>query len=69
MQGCEIIFLSPIFFTFKHGLNKILGISRFNLISLKWNLKLIALGGVNSSNYKKIMMTKATGAGVKSFIN
>ena len=69
MQGCEIIFLSPIFFTFKHGTNKILGIPRFNLICLKWNLKLIALGGINSSNYKKIMMTKATGTGVKSFIN
>ena len=69
LQGCEIIFLSPIFFTFKYSTNKILGISRFNLISLKWNLKLIALGGINSSNYKKIMMTKAKGVGVKSLIN
>ena len=69
MQGCEIIFLSPIFFTFKHGTNKILGIPRFNLISLKWNLKLIALGGINLSNYKKIMMTMAVGFGVKTLIN
>jgi len=69
MQGCEIIFLSPIFFTFKYSANKILGISRFNLISLKWNLKLIALGGINLSNYKKIMMTKAVGVGVKTLIN
>lgn len=69
LQGCEIIFLSPIFFTFKYSANKILGISRFNLISLKWNLKLIALGGINSSNCKKIMMTKAIGLGVKTLIN
>jgi thiamine-phosphate pyrophosphorylase len=69
MQGCEIIFLSPIFFTLKYSANKILGISRFNLISLKWSMKLIALGGINSSNYKKIMMTKAMGVGVKSLIN
>ena len=68
LQGCEIIFFSPIFFTLKYSINKILGISRFNLISLKWNLKLIPLGGVNSSNYKKIMMTKAIGVGVKSLI-
>ncbi len=67
-QGCEIIFLSPIFFTKKHGRNKIFGISRFNLISLKWNLRIIALGGINLSNYKKITMTKSIGIGVKSII-
>jgi thiamine monophosphate synthase len=69
MQGCKIIFFSPIFFTSKYSTNKTLGITRFNLISLKWNLKLIALGGINLSNYKKIMMTKAVGFGVKTLIN
>jgi thiamine-phosphate pyrophosphorylase len=69
IQGCDVIFLSPIFFTFKYSANKALGISRFNLISLKWNLKLIALGGINLLNYKKIMMTKAVGVGVKTLIN
>lgn len=69
IQGCDVIFLSPIFFTFKYSANKTLGISRFNLISLKWNLKLIALGGINLLNYKKIMMTKAVGVGVKTLIN
>ena len=36
-QGCGTIFLSPIFFTKKYSTNRILGVSKFNLISLKWN--------------------------------
>ena len=67
-QGCGTIFLSPIFFTKKYGTNRIFGISKFNLISLKWNSRLVALGGINFSNYKKIKMTKSVGIGVKTFV-
>ena len=68
-QGCELIFLSPIFFTKKYSKNKTLGIPKFNLISLNWNVKLVALGGINFFNYKKFMMTKSSGIGIKSLIN
>jgi thiamine monophosphate synthase len=67
-QGCGTIFLSPIFFTKKYGTNKIFGVSKFNLISLKWNSNLVALGGINLSNYKKIKMTKSVGIGIKTLI-
>ena len=67
-QGCGTIFLSPIFFTKKYSTNRILGVSKFNLISLKWNSSLVALGGINFSNYKKIKMTKSMGIGIKTSI-
>jgi hypothetical protein len=38
------------------------------LISLKWNSSLVALGGINFSNYKKIKMTKSMGIGIKTFV-
>ena len=67
-QGCGTIFLSPIFFTKKYSTNRILGVPKFNLISLKWNSSLVALGGINFSNYKKIKMTKSVGIGIKTFV-
>ena len=67
-QGCGTIFLSPIFYTKKYGKNKIFGVSKFNLISLKWNSNLVALGGINLSNFKKIKMTKSVGIGVKTLV-
>ena len=48
--------------------NKILEISKFNLMSLNWSSRLIALGGVKMSNFKKIKMTKSVAVGIKSFI-
>ena len=65
-QNCGFIFLSPLFFTRKYSKNKILNISKFNLMSLHWNLKIIALGGIKDSNYKKLKMTRAAGIGLKS---
>lgn len=68
-QNCYNIFLSPIFFNKKYSHNKILGISKFNLISKNWNCNLIALGGINYSNIQKILLTKSQGIGFKNFIN
>ena len=68
-QNCDFIFLSPLFFTKKYSENKILNISKFNLMSLHWNLKLIALGGIKDSNYKKIKMTRSVGIGLKSLVD
>jgi len=38
------------------------------LISLSWNSRLVALGGIGFSNYRKIKMTKSVGIGMKSFV-
>jgi len=68
MQNCSSIFLSPIFITNKYSKNKILEISKFNLMSLNWSSRLIALGGIKLSNFKKIKMTRSMAVGIKSAI-
>jgi thiamine-phosphate pyrophosphorylase len=68
-QFCSSIFLSPLFYNNKYSNYKILGISRFNLKSLYWKSSLIALGGINGTNVKKIILTRARGIGFKRFIS
>ena len=65
-QGCSSIFISPIFKTKKS--NYFLDIVRFNLIAKNTKKKIVALGGVNSSNYKKIKLTKSTALASISWI-
>jgi thiamine-phosphate pyrophosphorylase len=67
-QKCDYIFLSPIFKTKKYSNSKILGLIKFNLISLNWKKKLIALGGINENNIKKIFLTKSCGIGFVSWM-
>ena len=68
-QGCEKIFLSPIFYNKKYSVNKILNPIKFNLISLDWKVDLCALGGLAEENIGKIKMTKAQIIGIKSLVN
>ena len=65
-QGCKKIFISPIFKTNKYKNN--LGICKFNTICLNSNQEIIALGGVNSLNIKKLFMTKSVGFAAISWI-
>jgi len=58
-QNCEEIFLSPIFKTEKQ--KQYLDIIKFNLHTLATNKKIIALGGVNLNNLKRINLTKSEG--------
>ena len=58
-QNCETIMFSPIFKTSKYSENKILNITKFNLISKNWKIKVCALGGITNKNVKKINITKA----------
>jgi thiamine-phosphate pyrophosphorylase len=66
-QKCDYIFLSPIFFNKKYSANKILGMLKFNLISLNWKIKILALGGISEQNLKKIKFTRAVGMGAITF--
>ena len=50
-QGCNVIFIAPLFKTKKS--NYFLDISRFNLIAKNTKKEIVALGGINFSNYKK----------------
>ena len=58
-QGCEEIFISSIFQNQKS--KNFLGITKFNLLASKTKLKIIALGGINEKNYKKLKSTKSVG--------
>jgi thiamine-phosphate pyrophosphorylase len=68
-QLCETIMLSPIFYNYKYTLNKILGVIKFNLITLNWNSKICALGGINLKNLKNIKMTKSNSVAFISMMN
>ena len=61
-QGCNEIILSRIFETEKPGF---LNVVKFNSIANSFK-KIIALGGIRNTNYKKIKMTKCVGIAVKS---
>tara|TARA_B100001750_G_scaffold200751_1_gene175154 strand:- start:136 stop:672 length:537 start_codon:yes stop_codon:yes gene_type:complete len=64
-QGCKIIFISPLFRTYK---SKYLDVPRFNLIKLSFNKKFVALGGISKNNIKKIKMLNIYGiSGIKMF--
>ena len=68
-QNCKEIMLSPVFFNKKYSSNKILGIARFNLMSINWRLKLCALGGINLGNLRKLKMSKASSIAFISLMN
>ena len=67
-QNCTTIMLSPIFYNKKYSHNKILGISKFNLISLNWKTNICALGGITPENIKLINFTRCKAIGVKTLI-
>ena len=58
-QGCEEIFISPIFFNKKN--KSFLGVIKFNYLALTTNRKIVALGGINQSNIKRLLSTKSQG--------
>ena len=65
-QGCSEIFVSPIFKKQKYKYN--LGIKKFNLMTNYLDVKIIALGGINSSNYSRLKLTNCDGFAAISWI-
>ena len=58
-QGCNEIFLSPIFKVKKS--KNFLGIIKFNLMTLNHKVSFVALGGINENNYKMLKLLKSSG--------
>ena len=58
-QGCEAIFLSPVFKIEKS--KKYLGVCRFGLLTLKYKRKFIALGGIIKKNINILKMLNIYG--------
>ena len=65
-QGCKQIFIAPIFKTNKS--KYYLNTSKFNLLANISRNKVIALGGINSSNFSKLYLTKSEGFASISWI-
>ena len=65
-QGCEEIFIAPIFKTNKSVNN--LDIIKFNLLIKHTNKPIIALGGINKSNIKKLRMLNIVGLASISYL-
>ena len=59
-QSCETIMLSPLFYNKKYSQNKILNVCKFNLLSIGWDKKICALGGISLNNLKKLNMTRCS---------
>ena len=65
-QGCNIIFISPIFKVKKN--NYFLNTTKFNLLTLNKKTKFVALGGVNKKNLNKLNLLNIFGfAGISYF--
>ncbi len=65
-QGCEEIFISPIFKNIKN--KKYLDIIKFNNLNLITKKMTIALGGLSKNNIKKLSCTKVKGFASISWI-
>ena len=65
-QGCNIIFISPIFKIKKK--NYFLDVVKFNLLTLNKKSKFVALGGISEKNKKKLNLLNIYGfAGISYF--
>jgi thiamine-phosphate pyrophosphorylase len=65
-QGCNIIFVSPIFEVKKK--NYFLDVIKFNLLTLNKKIKFVALGGINEKNKNKLNLLTICGfAGISYF--
>jgi thiamine-phosphate pyrophosphorylase len=65
-QGCDVIFLSPIFKVKKK--NYFLDIIKFNFLTLNKKTKFIALGGINKKNKNRLNLLNINGfAGISYF--
>ena len=67
-KNCKKFMLSPIFQTKKYNFKDFLGITRFNQMTLNWDGKIYALGGININNIKKMKMTKCSGFGFSNLL-
>tara|TARA_Y100001970_G_C14205723_1_gene843838 strand:+ start:519 stop:1067 length:549 start_codon:yes stop_codon:yes gene_type:complete len=57
-QGCDKIVFSRLFQTYKKGFYDVI---KFNLITHQNKRQIVALGGINNLNYKKLQMVNCIG--------
>jgi len=67
-QGCKTIFLSRLFKTSYQDKKRHLGIVRFNLLTNKYKIEIMPLGGIRYSNLNKINLVSGNGLALLSEI-
>ena len=60
-QNCSAIFLSPVFYIKKS--KKFLGLYKFNYLSYRNNINILALGGISEKNIQKLKLLYIKGFG------
>jgi len=65
-QGCKTIILSRLFKTNYVNKKNYFGVTKFNLIVRKYNLNIVPLGGINSSNLLKLNLILSNGLALLS---
>jgi thiamine monophosphate synthase len=65
-QGCKTIFLSRLFKTTYKNKKDHLGIIKFNLITNKYKVQIVPLGGIRTSNLNKLNLVKSDGFALSS---
>ena len=65
-QNIDLLFISPLFKIKKR--NYFLGPIKYNILSNKFNIKTIALGGINNQNLKKLTLINCYGFASISYI-
>jgi thiamine monophosphate synthase len=68
IQNCRLVMLSPLFYNKKYSRNKILGSTRFKLISRNWKIELCPLGGINNSNLNRIKLLRISNVAHRSML-
>lgn len=67
-ESFENLLISPIFYNEKYSVNRILNPVKFNLLTLNWQKRKYALGGIKINNLKKTYLTTSCGVGFISLI-
>ena len=65
-QGCKTIFLSRLFETNYEDKKRHLGPVRFNLLTSKYRITIVPLGGIRSSNLNKLNLVSSNGLALLS---
>ena len=67
-QNCKMVMLSPLFYNKKYSNNKILGTTKFRLITQGWKTGVCALGGINKTNINKVKLIRTSNIGFRSMV-
>ena len=65
-QGCKTIFFSRLFKTSYKDKKGYLGLIKFNLLTSKYRIKIVPLGGIRNSNLNKLNLVSSNGLALLS---